>query len=71
MIISEHYETLPDGKELIRTYSDEHFYIQKVHTAELYEEAIDIAPTPYYVETDIKIPEEEEPEEETEIPAEE
>ena len=60
MLRSEYYETLPDGRELIKTYSDENKYIQKVETSELYEEAIDIVPTPLYIETDIDIPDPEE-----------
>lgn len=55
MIVSEHYGNLPDGRELIRTYSDEHFYIQKIRTPEIYEEAIDVAPIPQYIETNIDI----------------
>ena len=62
MIVQEPY-----GENLIRTYSDEGFYIIQNETGAKYEEAVDIQPLRYtYTETDepIEVPEEEgEPEE--------
>ena len=55
MLIQEHYEDLPDGKELVRTFSDENKYIQSMKDFKLYEEAIDVAPAPQYIETNIDI----------------
>ena len=58
MIRTEDYGTLPDGRKLIRTYSDENFYIRQEETGNIYEEAIDVVPLRYtYTETDEKIPE--------------
>lgn len=70
MIVHEHYDNLPDGAELIRTFSDEGKYIRKVGTSEIYEEAIDYAPAQYtYEETeDVIPPETEEPEDTDAIP---
>ena len=59
MVISEYYSTRADGARLIRTYSDQNKYIQKVGTQEVYSEAVDIESKRYeYVETDILIEEE-------------
>ena len=58
MIRTEDYGTLPDGRKLIRAYSDENFYIRQEETGFIYEEAIDVYPVRYtYTETDEKIPE--------------
>ena len=41
-----------NGKELIRTYSDEGFTIEQLETGNVYTEAIDVYPSKYtYVET--------------------
>ena len=62
MIVTEYYETRPDGIRTFRTYSDQDFYIMQHPTEAMYEEAIDIEGAPYtYTETDIPI-EREEPE---------
>lgn len=67
MLVREHYEYLPDGKELVRTYSDENKYIQSMKDFKLYEEAIDVAPAPQYIETNIDIErDEKDPEDEGE-----
>lgn len=64
MIVSELYEKLPDGTELIRTTSDQNKYIRKVGTLEIYEEAVDVAPVRFqYEETNIDIEPEDEPDE--------
>lgn len=56
MIIKEFYLTREDGIKLNRTYSDIGFYIHKINTDEIYDEAIDIEGAPYeYEETDRKI----------------
>ena len=56
MIIKEFYLTREDGVKLNRTYSDSGFYIHKINTDEIYDEAIDIEGAPYeYEETDRKI----------------
>ena len=71
MIISEHYETRPDGTELIRTTSDQGKMIRKVGTLDLYAEAIDVAPVQFeYEETEIDI-EDPSSEEEEEDPVDE
>lgn len=52
MIVKENI-TREDGVVLVRTYSDENKYIQKVGTTEVYSEAIDIEDAPYeYIETE-------------------
>lgn len=57
MIVHERYSKLPDGTELVRTFSDEGKYIRKVGTSEIYEDAIDYAPVQYtYEETEEVIP---------------
>lgn len=62
MIIREFYRTRKDGVKLYKTYSDEGYYIRKVGTEEVYEEAIDIEDAPYeYEETSEKIEATEEP----------
>lgn len=66
MIRTEDYGTLPDGRKLIRTYSDENYFIRQEQTGFIYEEAIDVYPVRYtYTETDEKIPD---PEPEPELP---
>lgn len=58
MIKIENYGTLQSGVQLIRTYSDENFYIRQEETGNIYEEAIDVYPVRYtYTETNEKIPE--------------
>ena len=58
MIRTEDYGILPDGRKLIRTYSDENFYIRQEETGNIYEEAIDVVPLRYtYTEKKEKIPE--------------
>lgn len=58
MIIKEYYSTRADGARLIRTYSDQNKYIQKVGTQEVYSEAIDLESKGYvYEETDKEIEE--------------
>ena len=67
MIIKEYFTTRKDGVKLYKTYSDEGFYIQKVGTEEVYDEAIDVENAHYtYEETDEKIKREEQ-ERETEV----
>lgn len=59
MIKTEYFMTREDGVSLIRTYSDENYYIQKVGTDEIYAEAIDVDfATWTYEETTTKIEEE-------------
>lgn len=66
MIRTEDYGMLPDGRKLIRTYSDENYYIKQDQTGIIYEEAVDVYPVRYtYTETDEKIPD---PEPEPEPP---
>ena len=56
MIIKEFYLTREDGVKLNRTYSDSGFYIHKINTDEIYDEAMDIEGALYeYEETDKKI----------------
>ena len=56
MIIKEYFTTRKDGVKLYKTYSDAGFYIRKVGTEEVYDEAIDVESAPYtYVETEQKI----------------
>lgn len=50
MIIKELYRTRNDGVRLFRTYSDEGFYIKKVGTEEVYDEAVDIENAPFVYE---------------------
>ena len=58
MIKIENYGTLQSGVQLIRTYSDENFYIRQEETGNIYEEAIDVYPVRYtYTEINEKIPE--------------
>lgn len=58
MIITEFYRIREDGARLIRTYSDQNKYIQKVGTNEVYSEAIDLESKGYiYEETDKEIEE--------------
>lgn len=59
MIIKEFYSTRKDGVKLFKTYSDEGFYIRKIGTEEVYDEAIDVEGAPYtYEETETTILEE-------------
>lgn len=59
MIKKEFYRTREDGVNLYRTYSDEGYYIRKVGTDEVYNEAIDIEDASYtYEETTDKIEQE-------------
>lgn len=59
MIIKEYFTTRKDGVKLYKTYSDSGFYIRKVGTEEIYDEAIDVESAPYeYEETDEKIEQE-------------
>lgn len=59
MIKKEYFTTRKDGVKLYKTYSDEGFYIRKVGTEEIYDEAIDVENAPYqYEETDEKIEQE-------------
>lgn len=59
MIIKEFYSTRKDGVKLYKTYSDEGFYIRKIGTEEVYDEAIDVEGAPYtYEETETTILEE-------------
>ena len=56
MIIKEFYIQREDGINLIRTFSDEDFKIQKVGTLEIYEEAIDVENSVFdYIETAEKV----------------
>lgn len=51
-IVKEFYSTRSDRVNLYRTYSDQNFYIRKVGTEEIYDEAIDIENANYeYEET--------------------
>ena len=50
MIVKEYYTTREDGVALYRTYSDSDFKIHKIGTAEVYDEAIDVAGAPYVYE---------------------
>lgn len=59
MIVTETVEI--SGREFIHNYSDEHYYIQKTGTEEVYNEAYDLPTSGYtYFETDKKIEEDEE-----------
>jgi hypothetical protein len=56
MIIKEFYRTRNDGVNLYRSYSNIGVQIRKIDTDEIYDEAIDIADTPFeYEETDLPI----------------
>ena len=60
MIKKEYFSTRKDGVKLNKTYSDSGFYIRKVGTEEVYDEAIDVENAPYtYEETNEKIEQEE------------
>jgi hypothetical protein len=60
MIVKEFYKQREDGINLYRTYSNKDYYIRKIGTEEIYEEAIDVESSPYkYEETDQKIKREE------------
>ena len=59
MIKKEYFATRKDGVKLFKTYSDGRFYIRKVGTEEVYDEAIDVEGAPYtYEETETTILEE-------------
>lgn len=59
MIKKEYFSTRKDGVKLNKTYSDSGFYIRKVGTEEVYDEAIDVEGAPYtYEETETTILEE-------------
>ncbi len=54
MIITENVTI--DGRQFVKTYSDEGMYIRQEQTDALYSEAIDVENAPFtYVETDIPI----------------
>lgn len=56
MIRRDYYSTRKDGVRLYKTYSDQNFYIKKVGTNEVYDEAIDVETAPFrYEETGEKI----------------
>lgn len=64
MIVREFYKTREDGVNLYRSYSDKNYYIKKIGTDEVYDEAIDVENAPYlYEETNEKREETEEIEE--------
>ena len=57
MIVTE--EVMLEDRMFIHNYSDERYYIQKVGTEEIYEDAYDLPEMGYtYVETDKKIEDE-------------
>ncbi len=57
MIITEFYETRPDGVNLYKTYSDSGMQIIQKPTNIIYNSAIDVENSLYtYVESDKKIP---------------
>ena len=59
MIIKEYFSTRKDGVKLNKTYSDSGFYIKKIGTEGVYDEAIDVEGAPYtYEETGTTILEE-------------
>lgn len=59
MIKKEYFATREDGVKLYKTYSDGGFYIKKIGTEEVYDEAIDVEGAPYtYEETETTILEE-------------
>lgn len=66
MLIKEFYKFNERFNEnSYKTYSDENYFIQQISTGNLYEEAIDLESKPEtYIETNIKIEEEENNEEE-------
>lgn len=58
MIVREFYKTREDGVNLYKSYSDKNYYIKKIGTDEVYDEAIDVEGAPYlYEETNEKIEE--------------
>ena len=58
MIRKEYHSTRKDGVRLYKTYSDQNFYIKKIGTNEVYDEAIDVETAPFvYEETNEKIEE--------------
>lgn len=64
MIIREFYKTREDGINLYKSYSNKNYYIKKIGTDEVYDEAIDVENAPYlYEETNEKREETEEIEE--------
>ena len=64
MIVREFYKTREDGINLYKSYSNKNYYIKKIGTDEVYDEAIDVENAPYlYEETNEKREETEEIEE--------
>ena len=58
MIVREFYKTREDGVNLYKSYSNKNYYIKKMGTDEVYDEAIDVEDTSYlYEETNEKIEE--------------
>lgn len=58
MIITEFFIERADGVKLYRTFSDSGLMIQKIGTAEIYGEAVDVEGSGNdYIETDIPVPE--------------
>lgn len=58
MIVREFYKTREDGVNLYKSYSDKNYYIKKIGTDEVYDEAVDVEGAPYlYEETNKKIEE--------------
>ena len=56
MIKKEYFTTRKDGVKLYKTYSDSGFYIRKVSTEEVYDEAIDVESATFeYEETEEKV----------------
>ena len=56
MVVKENIKI--NDKDFIKHYSDENYYIRKIGTEEIYEEAIDLPEMGYeYEETDEKIEE--------------
>ena len=56
MIKKEYFTTRKDGVKLYKTYSDSGFYIRKVGTEEVYDEAIDVESATFeYEETEEKV----------------
>ncbi len=56
MIKKEYFTTRKDGVKLYKTYSDSGFYIRKVGTEEVYDEAIDVQSATFeYEETEEKV----------------
>ena len=54
MIKQEFYDIV-NGVELVRTYSDEGYYIEQVETGLKYEDAVDVPGKFHYIESSEKI----------------